>query len=248
LIGHDVYSDLAIITVNATTSLLKPVKIGVSSKLQVGQTVVAIGNPFGLAHTMTSGIVSALGRELTAGNYAIVDVIQTDAAINPGNSGGPLVNLLGEVIGMNTAIINESTGVGFAVASDTILREIPSLIFKGTYEHAYLGITGVDVTPAIIREMNLPVDTQGTLVVSVVAGEPSAKAGIKGGTRSVVIDGTSVVVGGDVILEVDGIQTKSFYDLRVYLERNKKPGDVVLFTIYRNGSTSEISVTLGIRP
>jgi len=197
---------------------------------------------------MTSGIVSALGRELTAGNYAIVDIIQTDAAINPGNSGGPLVNLLGEVIGMNTAIISESTGVGFAVASDTILREIPSLIAKGTYEHAYLGITGVDVTPSIINEMNLPSGTQGTLIVSVVANGPSARAGIRGGTRSVVIDGTSITVGGDVILKIDGMPTKSFYQLRVYLERNKKPDDVVNFTVYRNGSVIEIPVTLGVRP
>ena len=136
--------------------------MGNSSELQVGQIVVAIGNPFGLAHTMTSGIISALGRELTAGNYAIVDIIQTDAAINPGNSGGPLVNLMGEVIGMNTAIISESTGVGFAVPSNTILREIPSLLAIGTYEHAYIGITGVDVTPSIISEMSLPSDTKGT--------------------------------------------------------------------------------------
>lgn len=248
VIGQDNYSDLAILELESgfPNGLLKPVIMGNSSELQVGQTVVAIGNPFGLAHTMTSGIISALGRELTAGNYAIVDIIQTDAAINPGNSGGPLVNLMGEVIGMNTAIISESTGVGFAVPSNTILREIPSLLAIGTYEHAYIGITGVDVTPSIISEMSLPSDTKGTLVVSVIKNGPSDNAGIKGGTTNKVIDGINL--GGDIILAADGIKMKSFYDLRVYIERTKTPEKIIEFTLLRNNSTINVTVILGKRP
>jgi S1-C subfamily serine protease len=249
-IGTDPYSDIAVIKVDAPVSMLKPLKLGDSSLLQVGESVIAIGNPYGLANTLTSGIISAVGREMdSTGNYPIVDVIQTDAAINPGNSGGPLLNMAGEVVGITTAIPTEtSRGIGFAVPSNTIARELPSLLTTGTYNHAYLGITGLDVTPAIAEEMNLPTGTHGTLVIEVTAGGPSAAAGIRGGTRTATIDGASVKVGGDVILAADGVEMKSFYDLIVYIQRNKKPGNTITFSILRNGSPMEIDVVLGTRP
>jgi len=250
LVGRDPYSDLAVIKVDAPVGVLKPLKLGSSSSLQVGEDVVAIGNPYGLADTLTRGIVSAVGRQMDSqGNYPIVDVIQTDAAINPGNSGGPLLNMAGEVVGINTAIPTDtSRGIGFAVPSDTISRELPSLLSKGTYDHAYLGIEGRDVTPDVIDAMSLPAGTRGTLVVSVTSNGPSDKAGLKGGTRTATVDGASVSVGGDVITAVDGTPMKNFYDLIVYLQRNKKPGDTVTMTILRDNVPRDISVTLGTRP
>ncbi|MGD0803152.1 MAG: trypsin-like peptidase domain-containing protein [Candidatus Bathyarchaeia archaeon] len=250
LVGRDPYSDLAVISVDAPASLLKPLKLGSSTSLKVGEDVIAIGNPYGLADTLTSGIISAVGREMdSSGNYPIVDVIQTDAAINPGNSGGPLLNMNGEVVGINTAIPTEtSRGIGFAVPSDTIVRELPSLISKRTYEHPYLGIQGQDVTPGIARAMNLPTGTYGTLIVDVTKLSPSDKVGLKGGTKTQIIDGASVKIGGDVIVSVDGIKLKNFYDLIVYLQRNKKPGMIVSLGIIRDGAAINVVVELGVRP
>ncbi len=236
LVGRDPYSDLAVIKVDVPVGILKPLKLGSSSSLQVGEDVVAIGNPYGLADTLTHGIVSAVERQMDSqGNYPIVDVIQTDAAINPGNSGGPLLNMAGEVVGINTAIPSDtSRGIGFAVPSDTITRELPSLLSKGSYDYPYLGIEGRDVTPDVIAAMNLPAGTHGTLIVSVTSNGPADKAGLKGGTRTATIDGANVSVGGDVITAVDGTSMKNFYDLIVYLQRNKKPGDMITLTILRN--------------
>ncbi len=250
LVGRDPYSDVAVIKVDAPASLLKPLNLGSSAALKVGQPVIAIGNPYGLADTLTSGIISAVGRQMdSTGNYPIVDVIQTDAAINPGNSGGPLLNMNGEVVGINTAIPTEtSRGIGFVVPSDTIARELPSLISTGTYQHPYLGITGQDVTPGVVDAMNLPSGTHGTLVIDVTALGPSANAGIRGGTTTQTIDGASIKIGGDVIVSVDGIQMKSFYDLIVYLQRNKRPDSTLTLGIIRNGAPMDVVVTLGIRP
>lgn len=251
-VGSDPYSDVAVIRVNAPASLLKPLRLGNSSRLKVGENVIAIGNPYGLAYTLTSGIVSAVGRQMDSkGNYPIVDVIQTDAAINPGNSGGPLLNMSGEVVGINTAIPTEtSRGIGFAVPSDTIARELPSLISKGGYDHPYLGITGQDVTPGIIDAMGLPTGTHGTLLIEVFTGDPADRAGLRGGdpTRTTTIDGAPINIGGDVITAADGIAMKSFYDLIVYLQRNKRPGDTVTLSILRNNTPMSIGVTLGTRP
>jgi S1-C subfamily serine protease len=250
VVGTDPYSDIAVIKVSVPVSMLKPLPLGDSSKLQVGESVIAIGNPYGLANTLTSGIISAVGREMdSTGNYPIVDVIQTDASINPGNSGGPLLNMAGQVVGITTAIPTEtSRGIGFAVPSNTINRELPSLLTSGTYNHAYLGVTGLTVTPAIADEMKLPTGTHGTLVVEVTTGGPSAAAGLRGGTRTATIEGASVNVGGDVILSADGNEMKSFYDLIVYIQRNKRPGMTITFSILRNGSPMEIDVVLGTRP
>jgi S1-C subfamily serine protease len=252
VVGRDPYSDMAVIKVDVPADKLKPVRLGRSSALVVGDYVVAIGNPYGLADSMTLGIVSAVGREMDAtGSYKIVDVIQTDAAINPGNSGGPLLNLRGEVVGINTAILSETnqfSGIGFAIPSDTIIREIGSLIQTGSYAHPLLGISGMDLTPGIIDAMSLPKETKGALVVDVTPGGPCAAAGVKGSDRQVTIDGTRTSIGGDVITAIDGTALRTFYDLMYYMERNNRPGDVVKFTIIRGGNTIQVDVTLGTRP
>ena len=182
VVGADPYSDIAVIQVTAPAALLKPLQLGDSSALKVGQEVLAIGNPYGLADTLTTGIISATGREMdSASGYPIVDVIQTDAAINPGNSGGPLLNLNGEVVGINTAIPSQtSTGIGFAVPSNTIAREIPSLISTGKYDQVYIGIQGTDVTPSIVAAMGLPAGTHGVLLTTVSKAEPGGQCRPKG--------------------------------------------------------------------
>jgi S1-C subfamily serine protease len=249
VVGTDPYSDIAVIKITAPLSLLKPLKLGDSSALKVGESVVAIGNPYGLANTLTSGIISATGRQMdSTSNYPIVDVIQTDAAINPGNSGGPLLNMRGEVVGINTAIPTEtSRGIGFAVPSNTILRELPSLLTYGMYNHPYLGITGVDLTPNLVAANSLPTGTHGTLVIEVATGGPSDAAHVRGSKISNV-NGVDTYVGGDVILGTDGKQMKSFYDLIVYIQRNKVPGSKVILNILRGGSATDVEVTLGTRP
>ncbi|MDP2899515.1 MAG: trypsin-like peptidase domain-containing protein [Candidatus Bathyarchaeota archaeon] len=249
VVGADPYSDIAVIKVDAPTALLKPLSLGNSSALKVGEAVLAIGNPYGLADTLTSGIISALGREMdSASGYPIVDVIQTDAAINPGNSGGPLLNMRGEVVGINTAIPSQtSTGIGFAVPSNTIARELPSLIATGKYDQVYIGIQGIDVTPGIISTMGLPTGTHGTLLTSVTRGSPADVAGLRGGTSFVNVDGVLTPIGGDVITAADGTEMKGIYDLILYLQRNKRPGDTMSLSVIRGGTLLAVSVTLGIR-
>lgn len=247
VIGTDPYSDIAVIKIDNSSETLYPVVLGDSFTLIVGEQVVAIGNPYGLSDTITAGIVSQVGRELsTSGGYEIVDVIQTDAAINPGNSGGPLVNMIGEVIGMNTAIVSGSTGVGFAIPSDTIKRELQSLITSGKYEHPWLGIQGTDVDPDIASAIGLNY-TYGVLITAVVSGGPADIAGLKGGTTTMNIGGTSVRVGGDVIVALDGLKISSLNDLLVYLERNKHSGDTVTLTIIRSSQKLTKQVVLGVR-
>ena len=252
LVGRDPYVDLAVIDVDIPEDRLRPVKLGNSSELLVGEQVVAIGNPFGLEDSMTAGIVSAVGRQMEApGRYAIVDVIQTDAAINPGNSGGPLLNMRGEVVGMNTAILSETrqfSGIGFAIPSDTIKREVPSLIETGSYQHPYLGIVGMDIMPAIRELMELGEETRGALVVEVTKDGPADKAGLRGGTTDAVVEGTRVKIGGDVIIGVDGQTVRSLYDLVFYLERYRKPGETITLTLIREKSVLELQLVLGVRP
>jgi S1-C subfamily serine protease len=251
IVGRDPYSDLAVVKLSKSMPWLRPLALGNSSALQVGETVIAIGSPFGLSGTMTSGIVSQVGRDLdAAGGYKIVDVVQLDAAINPGNSGGPLVNLLGEVVGMNTAIISESgssSGVGFAIPSDTITREAPILIAAGSYRHPYLGISGVDVNLDIAEAAKLNV-TWGFLIGTVVTNSPAAQAGVRGGNRDVTVLEQTVRVGGDLLVGVDGLAVKRLNDLSVYMERNKQPGDKVTLTIIRGNQKLFLTVTLGVRP
>ncbi len=250
-VGEDPYSDLAVIKVNPDITKLYPVVLGNSSELVVGEPVAAIGNPFGLSDTITAGIVSALGRDLEApGHYRIVDIIQVDAAINPGNSGGPLVNLEGQVVGVNTAIISGSgtfAGVGFAIPSDTVRRELPDLIAAGQYKHPWVGIAGIDVNLAIAQYIGLE-KPQGFLVIDVVSDSPAEDVGLKGGNQTVVIDGIEIKIGGDVIVGIDGLNVRTLNDLVVYTERNKRPGDIVSLAIIRDGQEMTKSLTLGERP
>jgi len=249
-VGEDPYSDLAVIKVDPKVTILHPVVLGNSSALTVGEPVAAIGNPFGLSDTITSGIVSALGRELEApGGYLIIDIIQVDAAINPGNSGGPLVNLKGQVVGVNTAIISGSgtfAGVGFAIPSDTVKRELPDLITSGTYIHPWIGISGIDVNLAIAQYIGLE-KPQGFLIIDVVPGSPADQAGLQGGIESVIIGGQEILIGGDIIVGINDLPVRELNDLIVYVERNKRPGDPVTLSIIRNGLQQLISLTLGER-
>ena len=236
VVGTDIYSDLAVIKVEATSETLNPVVLGNSSDLIVGEPIVAIGNPFGLSDSMTAGIVSQLGRELSApGGYAIIDVIQVDAAINPGNSGGPLVDMNGDVVGVNTAIISGSgswAGIGFAIPSDTVKRELPSLIETGEYKHPWIGVLGQDVNVDIAKEMGLT-KVQGVLIVEVLPDSPADTYGLK-------VD--------DVIMSIDDVNVIKLNDLLVYMERNRHPGDWIDLTIIRNGEEINISLKLGERP
>ena len=234
-VGGDPYSDLAVIEVNPQVTTLYPVMLGNSSNLTVGEPVAAIGNPFGLSDTITSGIVSALERTLDApGGYVIADIIQVDAAINPGNSGGPLVNLKGQVVGINTAIITATgtfAGVGFAIPSDTITREINDLIDFGTYKHPWVGIGGKDVDLAIAQDLGLE-NPLGFLITNVNSSSPAEEAGLQ---------------SGDVIVGIDGQLVRKLADLVVYVERNKRPEDWINLTIIRNGDEESIPLQLGER-
>ena len=252
LVGTDAYVDLAVIDVDVPSYLLKNVTLGSSEDLLVGEQVIALGNPFGLADTMTAGIVSATGRQMNApGDYVIVDVIQTDAAINFGNSGGPLLNMEGEVVGMNTAILSETgqfSGIGFAIPSDTIAREVPFIIAEGEYKHPYLGIRGMGLLPEIKEHMGLDDSMKGALVSEIEEGGPADVAGVRGGDRDVDLDGFTVRVGGDIIIGVDGQTVNNFYELVVTLERYHMPGDVVTLTILRDNTLIDLDLELGVRP
>jgi len=252
VVGADPATDIALLDVEAPSDELHPLTLGHSAEMEVGDPVVAIGNPFGLDRTVTSGIVSALQRQIQAPNgFSISNVIQTDAAINPGNSGGPLINGEGEVIGINSQIEtggggNGNVGIGFAIPIDTVRSEIQQLIDKGEVEHAYLGISGGTITPDLARAINLPVK-QGVIVQSVVKGGPADKAGIEGGNTSATIDGAEVSLGGDVITEVDGKKVEGMEEV-VEIVNRAKPGDELELKIVRDGSTKTATVTLGTRP
>jgi S1-C subfamily serine protease len=251
VVGMDIYSDIAVIHVDPETTNLHPVVLGSSSELTVGEPVAAMGNPFGLSDTLTVGIVSSLERTLDAtGGYMIIDIIQIDAAVNPGNSGGPLVNVKGQVVGVNTAIQSATgtfTGIGFAVPSDTVKREIDDLIETGGYKHPWLGITASGVNIAVADAVGLD-KPHGIIVVDVTSGSPADLAGLRGGDEDVIVDGQEVPVGGDVITEVNGIPVITMADLVVYMERNTSPGDSVVLGIIRDGQQLGLTVILGERP
>ena len=251
IIGFDEFTDIGVVKVNADLSLLQPLVLGDSSNLKVGEPVAAIGNPFGLSGSMTSGIVSQLGRLLPSGaGYSIPDVIQTDAAINPGNSGGPLLNMRGEIVGINTAIqstTGEFTGVGFAVPSQTIAKIVPSLIENGEYHHPWIGISGRDIDPDLAKVLNLN-DAVGFLVITVVENSPAAKAGIHGSDETVQVEGVNYPIGGDIILSVDGKQVRKIDDILIHLQRAKSVGDEMNLEILRDGRTTNITITLEERP
>jgi len=258
LVGTDPNADLAVIKVDVDAALLKPVALADSDALKVGQIVIAIGNPFGLQGSMTTGIVSGLERDLRAGastssgaSYTIPDIIQTDAAINPGNSGGPLLNLKGEVIGVNTAIespVRASAGVGYAVPVNIVKRIVPELIADGKVEYPWLGISGQTLTADLAKAMGLNEDQRGVLVIEAANGGPAGKAGLKSSQEQATIDGQAVQVGGDVIVGIDDQEVVKFDDLLGYIVQKAKVGQTVTLRILRGGETQEIEVTLGERP
>jgi len=251
VVGTDPYSDVAVLKVNASPSLIKPILFGDSSKIAVGQRIFALGNPFGLRASMTEGIVSQIDRELqTELGYLIIGVIQVDAAVNPGNSGGPLLDASAEVVGVNTAIrttTGEFSGVGFAIPINMVRKVANSIIATGKFDHPYVGIRGTDVTLGIAQAMDL-MEPRGFLVTEVVPDGPADQAGIRGGTREEVVSGVPMILDGDVILAVDGEEIRGLYDALSYVEGNKSPGDEIAFTIIRDGKTQTIDLTLGVRP
>jgi S1-C subfamily serine protease len=254
VVGTDSYSDLAVVQItDNATKRLKPLLIGNSSKLEVGDPVIAIGNPFGLSDTMTTGIVSQIGRLLPSSElgFSIPDTIQTDTPINPGNSGGPLLNMQGQVIGINTAGISDSaqggfSGVGLAISSTTIMRIVPALIEKGYYAHPYIGLTSATLTSDLVETINgsLPPNFKGVYVDSIKKNGPADKAGIHGSN----IDQYSMKRGGDIITAVDGHVVNRSEDLISYIDDHKSAGGSVTFTVYRNGHALNLNTTLAARP
>jgi S1-C subfamily serine protease len=255
IVGEDSSNDLAVIRIEAD-DLPQPVVLGDSDDLRVGEFVVAIGNPFGQAGTLTVGVISALGRIIESPDRRFIgEAIQTDAAINPGNSGGPLLDLRGRVIGVNSQIISPSrasAGIGFAVPSDTVRRVVPQLIAQGRYSHPWLGVGPISLTPEraeALRQagMEMPVG-EGLIVLEVTAGGPAARAGIRGPDREVRVDNASIPVGMDIIVAVNGEPMTSFRDLTVYLETETQVGDTVDVTVIRDGREESVPVTLAERP
>ena len=251
IIGVDEFTDIAAIKVNADLSLLQPLSLGDSAQLKVGEPVTAIGNPFGLSGSMSSGIVSQIGRLLpTDSGYSIPDVIQTDAAINPGNSGGPLLNMMGGVVGINTAIqstTGEFTGVGFAIPSQTVVKIVPTLIEKGEYQHPWIGVSGRDIDLDMAKIMELE-DTLGFLIITVVEDSPASKAGLIGSEKTIEVGGIDYFVGGDIILSVDGVDVRKIDDILIHLQRAKTVGDEMVLDILRDNKMIEITITLQERP
>jgi S1-C subfamily serine protease len=299
VVGSDRFSDIAVLRVeNISKSKLVPLTFGNSSQAEIGEQVVAIGNPFGLSGTLTVGVVSGLGRIIPSlpdqqqeqeqppllpenpfgdqfpdipglpfqqppltpdqqqqersGAFSIPDIIQTDAAVNPGNSGGPLLNMDGQVIGMNTAIFSETgvyAGIGFAIPSNTITKVVPSLITTGSYQHPWLGLIGIDITPDIAKALGLSLDeAKGFLVIGVNEGSPADKAGLRGGDRVTNVNGREIRLGGDIVLKIDNQDVRKIEDILTYLEGQKHAGDNVQLTILRDGNTQTVNVTLTPRP
>jgi putative serine protease PepD len=250
LVGSDPDSDLAVIKIDAPREKLKVISMGDSRNLKIGQKVLAIGNPFGLQRTLTTGIISSLGRTIrSAAGTLIEDVIQTDAAINPGNSGGPLLNSDGEIIGINSAIISPSggnVGIGFAIPVNTAKRVVPELLTKGYVTYPWIGATIQSLIPEIAKYRKLKIE-RGAMVAEVVKGGPADKAGLKGGNQRVQVGNMIVLVGGDIVVKADQHDVKTNDELIRYI-REKKPRDTILLKIYRNGSFVDMKVTLGERP
>lgn len=249
LVGKDVYTDLAVLKVNRRN--LEPLELGNSSRVEVGQRAVAVGNPFGLRGTMTSGIVSQKGRLLPVqGGFSIPNVLQTDAAINPGNSGGPLMNIRGEVIGVNTAIQSTTgtfSGVGFAIPVNTVRRVVPKLIEEGDADHPWIGVSGMDVDADIADRMELE-NATGFLVVEVVEDSPAERAGLKAGNRTVSIRGSEVTLGGDVIVAINGEEMHGIRDILLKLSQDTSVGETINVTVIRDGERVTVPLTLDERP
>lgn len=252
IVGVDPDSDLAILKVDLPAERLTPVTFGDSASLVPGQTALALGSPFGQKWTLTRGIISALDRTISGlGQFSVGSVIQTDAAINPGNSGGPLLNLRGEVIGVNTQIFSQvrsNSGVGLAVPSNLVQRVVGELLEKGYVSYSYLGITGEDVTLQVMETMDLPNNIRGVVVRSIVTGAPAHKAGLRQPTQHVVVDGFRVPSQADIIVAINGTPVSSMNGLISYLGSYTRPGDVAEFSVWRDGEIITLNVTLEPRP
>jgi S1-C subfamily serine protease len=263
LVGNDPFSDLAVLKIlNPKPTDVHPLTLSTTLPL-VGDTAVAIGNPFGLSGSLTVGVISAVGRLLptsggedsqfmgsAASSFDIPDVIQTDAAINPGNSGGPLLNMKNEVIGINSAIYSNTgsnAGIGFAIPSSTIKKVVQSIITTGEYQHPYLGVTGVDVTPQLAKIFGL-IDAKGFLVTDITPGSPASRAGFHTGGVTYDQQGQITNSYGDIIVKIDGNEVRKIDDILTYLEREKKANDSVTLTVIRDNQLTDISIVLGARP
>ena len=253
IVGMDKFTDIAVIKVlEEKPDYLHPLQIGDSSTLKVGESVAAIGNPFGLSGSMTSGIVSQIGRLLPSHDtgFSIPNVIQTDAAINPGNSGGPLLNMNGEVMGINTAIqsgTGQSAGIGFAVPSNTISKVVPVLITEGKYSHPWIGISGQDINPDLAKIRNLS-HSKGFLIVTVIPDSPAEMAGLEGVSEIEKIDNKEYPKDGDIIVSVDGKEVRKISDILIHLQEEKSVGDEMILGIIRDGEQMDIILTLVVRP
>ncbi len=252
VIGTDPGSDLAVLKIDVAPEELTVAVLGESAALRVGQRAIAIGNPFGLERTITTGVISYLGRTLSRddSSFQIAELIQTDAAINPGNSGGPLLDSQGKVIGVNTAIASDSgtnAGVGFAIPVDIVKRVVLELIAEGSYRHPWMGVTGASISPEVVEAAGLSVDT-GVLIFEVEPGSPAEGAGVQGGDRQIMVSGIPMLVGGDILISINGVEVKRFDDVVNYLASHTSVGDVVTLTVVRDGSEVDLSLTLAERP
>ncbi len=253
IVGEDLHSDLAVINVDSFPEGVAPLPLGNVGETVVGQTVIAIGNPFGLGGTLTSGIISAKGRTIPALTpFSIPESIQTDAAINPGNSGGPLLNLRGEVIGVNAQIETDgfsrsNSGVGFAIPVSIVKRVVPELIQDGDFEWAWLGVVGGDVTPTLAEAMKLPIPN-GAYISDIAEAGPAEDAGLHGSDENTVYEGRQLNIGGDVITAINGQTVRSFGELLVYIAMQVEPNDEVILTLYSDGEYEDIKVILDERP
>ena len=250
LVGSDPDNDLAVIKIEVPREKLKVIPMGDSKNLRIGQKVLAIGNPFGFERTLTTGVISSLGRTIRSEVETLIeDVVQTDAAINPGNSGGPLLNSAGEIIGINSAIISPSggnVGIGFAIPVNTAKRVVPELIAKGYVTYPWIGATIQSLIPEVAKYLKLKIE-RGAMIAEVVKGGPADKAGLKGGDQRVQVGNIIMMAGGDIVVKADEHEVKSNDELIRYI-REKEPGDAVLLKVHRKGNTIDTKVVLGERP
>ena len=258
VVGTDPYSDLAVVKIDKPAAELRPIEVGDSREVNVGQLAVALGNPFGLDGTMTVGFISALGRSLPvasegvlAPSYNIPDIIQTDAPINPGNSGGVLADSSGRLIGVPSAIespVRANAGIGFAIPSAIVSNVVPDLIATGEHQHPWVGLSGGSLTPEVAEAMGLDVGQRGVLVSSVVEGGPAGTAGLRGSDEETTINGPTLNIGGDVIVAIDGQDVLDFDDLIIHLSRSTHVGQSVTLTVLRDGAVETVEVVLAARP
>jgi len=257
VVATDPQADLAVLQVTPPDNFdWRPLPIAAPDSLRVGHTVIAMGNPFGLDGTMTTGIVSAIGRGMPVGQlgesrYTLPEIIQTDAAINPGNSGGPLLNLAGEVVGVNFAIestVRSNSGVGFTIPASIVQRVVPSLIQNGRFDYPYLGLSGRTIDADVARALELPNTLTGVYVAEVVAGGPSEAGGLQGSRQAVSANNTALGAGGDIVTAIDGVPVRRFEELVGYLVTKTESGQTVTLTVLRNNEEISVDVVLGSRP